>query len=80
MVSFVENARQTSYAERTLRALSVGLDWSPDSIERLLAGQDPLPYVTQPAVVEMAGGHDLTPDEQAKVEAFVQGLLAARES
>lgn len=31
-------------------------------------------------VVEMAGGHDLTAEEQAKVEAFVQGLLAARDT
>ena len=44
VISFLENGRQTSYSERTLRAASVGLDWSADSIERILDGRDPQEY------------------------------------
>lgn len=41
VVSLVENARQETYAIRSLRVLSTGLDWAPDSIERILAGAAP---------------------------------------
>lgn len=41
VLSLIENAKQTSYARRTLAALCRALQWTPDSIERLLDGKYP---------------------------------------
>jgi hypothetical protein len=56
VISLLENARQTSYAVRTLRAVSVGLGWEPNAIELILNGADPndLPWSADPIASALA--------------------------
>ncbi len=41
VASALENGRQTSYSTRTLARVARALGWTPDSIDRILAGGDP---------------------------------------
>lgn len=40
--SIIENGRQDSFKPRTLAAICRALDWQPDSLERIAAGEDPI--------------------------------------
>jgi hypothetical protein len=45
--SKLENARAESYKERTIRAACRGVGWTPDSIQRIIEGGDPVPVTTE---------------------------------
>lgn len=42
-VSAIELAKSTQYRSKTLRALERGLEWSPRSVDTVLAGGEPTP-------------------------------------
>lgn len=42
VLSLIENARQDAYATRVIAGLCAALDWTSDSIERVLAGGEPV--------------------------------------
>jgi len=70
VLSLLENARQTSYSVRTIAALCRALDWTPDSIERIIDGRPPIT------------ADDTSPDEPtiedriAAIEAELEALKA----
>jgi transcriptional regulator with XRE-family HTH domain len=47
--SILENARQDRYKERSLAGVAKALQWPPDAIERVLAGEDPALLTAAPA-------------------------------
>ncbi len=67
VLSLIENARQASYTVRTLHALCRALDWTPDSIEQILNGEEP-------EAVRL-----LTPSQEDRLEAVERELALLRE-
>ena len=90
----LETAGRERYQGLTLRGVTSALGWTPDAIDRLLAGDaapaeltadpsgpDPLADLTAGDDVPVGFARrwrDLTPEERAKVLGFVDGLVAGR--
>lgn len=72
LVSSIERAERTTYKPANLRAISQALSWTPDSIERILAGGEPVGETDQP----MAPGARITEDEALRRLAEVERKLA----
>ncbi len=72
VLSILENARQEAYQVRVLTGLCRALGWRPDSIERILAGKEPVKETDQPA----APGARITEDEYVRRLAEVERKLA----
>lgn len=43
LVGDIENGRRASYSSSTIASLEMALDWSPGSVDAVLAGRDPMP-------------------------------------
>lgn len=75
----IENAKQSSYAPRTLRMLCKTLEWTPSSASDVLHGGEPTQskwrdYVEAPKA--LSGKLDqLTDLQRAKIEALVDEML-----
>lgn len=73
--------RDSVAAERTKRGLASALGWPADWYERLDAGEDPasFPVVDAADSVDVVGiaalAGELTPEDRAKVEGYIRGLL-----
>lgn len=90
----VENARQQSYKERSLRGVARSLAWPLDAIQQILDGVDPstlqtIAYAPTFDVgvreeTEIPAGlarkiSEATPEERARLEAYLDGLFASRD-
>lgn len=68
-------------SDRTVRRATQALEWPPDAIDRLLAGEDPDDW-DDPTSADVGGfaalGLDLTSDEAKQAQAFIEGLRAGR--
>lgn len=53
LVSYIENARQTSYLDKKLRSLSRALWGTDDAIDLILKGDEPVLVEDEPAVEEV---------------------------
>jgi len=74
LVSDLENARRTSYRPTTLGAVETAYRWAPGSIERVLAGGDPVEVAPVSASASLAvTGHteaESGPAEERSAEAL----------
>jgi transcriptional regulator with XRE-family HTH domain len=81
VVSRIENAKQDTYSLRTLRALCRGLDWSEDSVELILDGDEPVEAERadadrSPPGFDMRAAMQELRDELAEVRAELERLKA----
>lgn len=82
VVSRIENAKQVTYSVRTLRALCRGLDWSEDSVERILRGEEPVELESpaqpdaEPDLAEVLAELKRQSDRADRVEAILDDVLA----
>lgn len=75
VLSLIENNRQTKYATRGLQQLCRRLAWTSDSIDRLLAGQEPRPL--EEALLDEEGKREYRRDTRSSdLEASVAQLYA----
>ena len=75
--NMLENGRRESIRARTAKQIAEALGWTPDSIERLARGEEPVeaaPERTQ-AYASTADGRELSPEQLALVEAAVAETL-----
>jgi transcriptional regulator with XRE-family HTH domain len=88
--SLLENNKQTKYRRRTLVAVAKALQWPDDALLRILDGLEPVDAqaarrndpddgetVTLPAGLARRL-RDATPDEMARLEAYLDGLFERR--
>lgn len=72
----VENGR-TAPSDLTMASISRGLDWPADALRRIRDGEDPAAFARGEGeaarIVALAGR--LTPEQRARVEGFMEGLL-----
>ena len=91
--SLLENNKQTKYRRRTLVAVAKSLQWPDDALLRILDGLEPVDEHAAHGVhrTELEDGEtvvlpaglarrlrDATPDEMARLEAYLDGLFERR--
>ncbi|QXC59363.1 hypothetical protein KSP35_13215 [Aquihabitans sp. G128] len=78
----VRKGYRRQYQDRVKLGVARALQWPPDAIDRLMAGEDPDPRPPGPAlaldsdVIGLAArAGKLSPEQRAKVEGYIEALL-----
>jgi hypothetical protein len=62
---------------RTRRGIAKGLRWTPDSVDRILDGRDPMASPGSPGYEPAAGEWDTSGVSEAEIKAEAEGILTA---
>lgn len=73
-IGALERAEHGTYQASTLRSISIALGWTPDSIDRVLAGEQPVEATDNAAAPDLAAQVAILQRELAELRRVVEAL------